>query len=145
MISAEEDLYPLVEGSVTIVNRDGDGIAGTYTGTSRFPRVGVQRASLTLQIASGSGRFEGATGSLAMEGAGSFTGDGRFLLEGHGEVALPGGKRAALVLSLEGSSVQGCAPSTRIAIFQRAEGTMGRAGRVTATLSHEIGNTGCIS
>ena len=144
-IPAETLVYPLVEGSFTIVNRDGAGITGTYSGTSRFPGDGRQQASLTLRVTGGWGKFAGATGSVAVTGTGAFADEGRFVLDGDGEVTLAGGKRATVVLKLSGSSTASCSASERIAIAQTADGAMGRAGRVTATLSHEVVDSFCIS
>ena len=144
-VSTEAQAVPLVAGSFTIANAEGDGIVGTYTGTSRFLDAGSQTASVTLKIASGSGKFAGVTGAVTMSGVGSFADEGSFLLNGHGEIALAGGKRGTIVLSLRGSSVATCSTSERIVISQTATGAMGYVGRVTATLSHEVGNADCIS
>jgi hypothetical protein len=136
--------FPLLAGSFAIVNRNGDGIDGTYSGTATFTDGGLERSSLTLHIASGSGAYAGAAGTLAMSGVGAFAGEGAFSLDGTGEVVLAGGRRAVVVVNLRGTSVAGCSPSERIAITQTAGGTLSRVGRVTATLTHEVGETGCI-
>jgi hypothetical protein len=138
-------VFPLVHGSFTIENAGGDGIAGTYTGTSTFGGGGSQESSLALQVTAGSGAFAGATGSLVLTGQGAFADEGTFVLGGSGEVAHQDGKRAVLILRLRGSSTAGCTASSQIAITQIADGTLGRIGRVTATLNHTVLNTGCSS
>jgi hypothetical protein len=141
--SGEVVAFPLVAGSFAIANLDGDGIVGTYTGIATFADSTHQKSSLTFEIGNGSGGFAGAHGTIAMKGNGSFADEGQFLLEGSGEITIAGGSRSIIALSLRGSSVASCSTSGQIAITQSAEGTMGRAGHVTATLSHEVGNTGC--
>jgi hypothetical protein len=143
-ISADAAVFPLLAGSFAIVNRDGDGIVGTYSGTTQFAEGAQQKSSLTFQISNGSGTFAGATGILEVKGVGSFAGAGEFLLDGGGEVTLAAGKRAVVMLSLRGSSVASCSGG-HIAIDQTAEGALARAGRVAARLSHVVGNTGCAS
>lgn len=144
MESGDSVEFPLVAGSFAVVNRSGDEIAGTYAGTSRFSAAG-QRASVTLQALSGSGAFAGATGTIVMIGSGAFADEGGFSLDGAGTVTLGNGKPATIVLSLRGDSAASCSPRELIAIGQTAAGTMSRAGRVIAILSHEVENTGCIS
>jgi hypothetical protein len=136
-------VFPVLAGVFTIENGSGDGIAGTYTGGAQFADGGVEKTSLTLQVSNGSGAFARATGAVAINGVGSFADAGTFVLDGSGEVTLAGGKRAIVVLSLRGRSVTSCDASARIAIAQTADGTMARAGRVAARLSHVVGNTGC--
>jgi hypothetical protein len=143
--SLDAVVFSLLAGSFAIVNRNGDGITGRYTGTATFSDAGREDSSVTLHIEGGSGAYAGAIGTLAMNGAGAFAGEGAFSLDGTGEVVLPGGRRAVVVLNLQGASLAGCSPGERIAITQSAEGTLSRAGRVTATLTHEVGNTGCNS
>jgi hypothetical protein len=118
-------------------------VSGTYTGTAQVRDDGSQTAVLALRIANGSGPFDGASGIMILAGVGAFAGEGEFLLDGRGEVTLAGGKRALLVLSLRGTAVATCSASGRIAITQTGDGTMTRAGRVTATLTHEVEYTGC--
>jgi hypothetical protein len=143
--STEGEVFPLLGGSFTIEARGGDGIVGTYAGTSTFSGAGRQRSSVTLQVTGGSGTFAGASGSLAVSGTGAFADEGKFTLDGEGELTLAGGRRAVVVFTLRGSSVASCSPSEQIAIAQSATGTMSRAGRVDARLSHVVGNTGCSS
>jgi hypothetical protein len=137
-------VFPLLAGSFAIVNRDGDGIEGTYTGVAQAAPGALQKSSLSMQVSNGSGSFAGAVGTLDISGAGSFAEEGAFLLDGGGALTLAGGKRAVLVLTLRGESLASCSPSGRIAIGQTAGGTMARAGRVTARLSHVVGGTGCV-
>jgi hypothetical protein len=145
-ISAEAQTFPLVSGSFTIGNGEGDEIVGTYTGTSVYGSTGAsQTASVTLRISSGSGVFAGAIGSFTMSGVGAFADEGSFRLQGNGEVAFAGGKRATISLNLRGRSVATCTTSEQIAISQNAVGAIGRAGLVTAILHHEVRNTGCTS
>ena len=138
-------VFPVLAGLFTIENGNGDGIAGTYTGSAQFAEGGLEKTSLTLHVSNGSGAFARATGTVEINGVGSFVDAGRFVLDGSGEVTLAGGKRAVVVLSLRGSSVTSCDASARIAIAQTADGTLARAGRVAARLSHVVGNTGCAS
>ena len=137
--------YPLLGGSVVIENAKGHRIAGTYSGTTVFATGGGQASSLTLQVSDGSGPFRSASGTIAIQGVGAFADEGKFSLEGRGELTLAGGRRAAIVFSLHGVSMATCGSSARVAITQTADGTMARAGRVTATLTHEVGNTSCNS
>ena len=136
-------VFPLAGGSFTVQNAGGDAITGTYTGTATFGSDERERSSLTLQVTGGSGVFAGATGSLDITGRGAFSGEGTFVLDGSGEVRFADGRRAVLVLRMRGSSTAGCNASNQIQISQTAEGTLGRVGRVTATLSHAVENTGC--
>ena len=138
-------VFPLVRGSFVVENGGGDGIAGTYTGRSTFGSNGRQNTSLALQVTGGSGVFAGAIGSLVVTGQGAFAGEGTFVLDGNGEVTFAGGRRAVLVLRMRGSSTAGCTASNQIAISQTADGTLGRLGRVAATLNHAVENTGCSS
>jgi hypothetical protein len=138
-------VFPLVGGSFTVQNAGGDGITGTYAGTATFGSDERERSSLTLQVNGGSGAFAGATGSLTVTGQGAFSGEGTFVLDGSGEVRFADGRRAVLVLRVRGSSTAGCNASNQIQISQTAEGTLGRLGRVTATLTHAVENTGCSS
>lgn len=140
---SEAVVFPLLTGLFTIENGAGDRIAGTYTGSAQFTDGGLEKTSLTLQVSNGSGAFEGAVGTVEIKGTGSFADAGTFVLDGSGEVTLAEGKRAVVVLSLRGSSITSCHATARIAITQTAEGTMARAGRVAARLSHVVGNTGC--
>ncbi len=138
-------VFPLVQGSFVIENGGGDGIAGTYTGSSTFGRDGRESSSLALQVTDGSGAFAGAIGSMVVTGQGAFAGEGTFALDGSGEVTFTGGRRAVLVLRMRGSSTAGCTTSNQIAISQTADGTLGRLGRVAATLSHAVESTDCSS
>ena len=138
-------VFPLAGGSFTVQNTGGDGITGTYAGTATFGSDERERSSLTLQVNGGSGAFAGATGSLVVTGQGAFSGEGTFVLDGSGEVRLADGRRAVLILRVRGSSTAGCNASNQIQISQTAEGTLGRLGRVTATLTHAVENTGCSS
>lgn len=142
--SAELVAFPLEEGAFSIMNLQGDEIAGTYAGTSVVSGP-EQTSSLTLQVLTGSGAFAGASGTILASGVGAFAGEGEFNLDGSGEVLLAGGKRAVLMVNLRGRSVAACSPDERIAISQTASGAMGRAGRVSATFTHAVGNTGCTS
>jgi hypothetical protein len=143
--TSEAVVFPLLAGLFTIENGNRDGIAGTYTGSAQFAVDGFEKTSLTLLVTGGSGAFARAAGTLEITGVGSFADAGTFVLDGNGEVTLAGGKRAVVVLSLRGSSVTSCHASGRIAIAQTAAGALARAGRVTARLSHVVGNTGCAS
>jgi hypothetical protein len=142
---AEGLVFPLLEGSFDIGAKGGDGIVGTYTGTSTFSGDGRQRSFVALQVTGGSGAFAGASGFLTVTGTGAFADEGTFVLDGEGELTLVGGRRAVVVFNLRGSSVASCSLSEQIVIAQSASGTLSRAGRVDARLSHVVGNTGCTS
>jgi hypothetical protein len=140
-VAGDGPTFQLQEGSFALGNRDGDGIAGTYTGVARLSTNG-QKASLTLQISSGSGAFAGAAGSLVLKGEGSFADEGGFDLDGGGDIVLPGGSRS-VVVNLRGTAVAGCSASQLISISQNGQGTLSRAGRIAGKLSHQVANTGC--
>ena len=144
-LTPQNDLdFPILAGSVVIESAKGDRLAGTYSGTTSVAIGGAQTSSLTLQVSDGSGPFSSASGTIAIQGVGSFADEGQFSLEGRGELTLAGGRRAAIVFSLRGVSTATCNLSTeRIAITQTGTGTLSRAGRVTATLRHEVGATSC--
>lgn len=142
-ISTLGTITPLLAGSLSIVNADGDGISGTYTGTAQSTDLGTEIASLTITISGGSGAFAGAAGTLAMTGAGAWVDEGSFLLKGGGELSIAGGKSAVVMIGLRGTAVASCDSSGHTTITANAEGVMGRAGRVSATLRHEVGNAGC--
>lgn len=144
-VSSAGATFPLVAGSFSIENEKGDRLVGAYAGTVNYPDGRTQAATLTLQISDGSGTFSQAGGTIELEGIGAFVDEGAFLLEGRGAVTLGTGKRIGLVLSLRGASTVGCSTSERIAVLQTATGSMAHAGRVKATLTHEVENTGCSS
>ena len=132
---------PLVGGSFAILNTNGDGIQGTYTGTVQVRAT--EEASLTLEISGGSGTFAGAAGSLSVRGSGSFVDEGAFLLHGQGDIRIAGGHRSVLTLFLRGNASVGCSAGGQIIVSQFGAGTMPGAGSVTATLQHTVANTGC--
>ena len=138
------DGFPLLRGSLVVTNSRGDRIVGRYSGTALISGA-RQTSTLTLQVSNGSGAFGGAAGTIAIQGVGAFAGEGEFVLEGRGELTDAGGRRKPLVLSLRGVSQATCSSSDLIAIIQTADGVMGHAGRVTATLTHEVGSTSCSS
>lgn len=142
---AGDVLYPLIGGSFVIDSARGARIIGSYAGTALIAVDGPQTASMTFQITGGSGVFEGAQGTLSLSGTGAFADEGELQLEGRGEVTLAGGNRTHLKLNLRGTSRATCSAAERILISQTAAGTLARAGRVIATLSHEVGGTGCSS
>ena len=137
--------FPLIAGSFVISTAKGHEIVGAYSGTAAIFGAAVQSSTLTLQISGGSGTFADAAGTIAIQGNGAFADEGEFVLEGRGDLILAGGRSRGLVLSLRGVSRATCASSGRIAITQTAGGTMAHAGRVTATLRHEVGSTSCDS
>jgi hypothetical protein len=133
--------FPLVSGTFAIASDSGDRISGTYSGTSD-PASRPERASLTMRIESGSGRYAGASGTLGGNGVGAFTGEGAFTLDLKGD-AIVQGKHLPIRVGLSGTAAVSCAPSTRIAVTQTATGTMKKTGDVHATLVHEVERTGC--
>lgn len=137
--------FPLVRGSLVLANSRGDRIVGTYSGTTLISEGAIQLSSLTLEISGGSGSFADAAGTMAIQGTGAFVDEGEFVLDGRGELTRTGGRPRPVVLSLRGSSRATCSSSDQIAIIQTADGVMSHGGRVTATLTHEVGSTGCSS
>ena len=70
---AQEDInletLAVTNGSFTITAANGDTIHGTYAGQAQLgDRPGVIRYLVTGPIAGGTGRFEGATGTLTFDG-----------------------------------------------------------------------------
>ena len=143
--SAGAVAFDLIEGTFSIVGARGDAITGTYSGVATFSDAGIEQSSLTLQVADGSGSFQGARGTLQVTGRGAFADEGGFSLDAKGPVSLAGGRRANVVLNLRGTSVAACATSERIALALTGSGTMVQTGRVTATFSHEVVGSGCSS
>ena len=137
--------FPLERGSLVIASSRGHQIVGSYVGTALLSGEQVQTSTLTVQISDGSGAFAGAAGTIVIQGTGAFADEGEFVLEGRGDLTVAGGRRKTLALSLRGLSRASCGNRDLIAISQSATGAMGHAGRVTATLTHEVGSTSCSS
>ena len=142
-ISTAGATISLLAGSVSIVNTDGDGISGTYTGSAQLAADGTETASLIVTISGGSGAFNGAAGRFAMTGSGSLADEGDFALNASGDMTIAGQKSAVVMIGLRGTSAASCDGSGHIAIAARGAGVMGRAGRVSATLHHQLGSSGC--
>lgn len=142
--SQDAVVYPLVAGTFSIESAAGDGLFGTHAGAAHFPAGGGQYAAIILTVTGGSGEFAGATGSVTVTGSGAFADEGPFSLGGSGIITRAGGKPANLVVNLRGSSLAGCSAQGLIAVSQTASGTVGRIGRVEATLLHEVEQTGCV-
>lgn len=77
------DAVPIWDGRATFVAADGSSISMTYEGAQAAPVNGSAAVSSTFTVISGTGRFEGATGSWTSSGvidfvtgqfAGSFSG-----------------------------------------------------------------------
>jgi hypothetical protein len=137
------ETFPLVGGTFDIGNGT-DGISGTYSGTA-LSSSGSDRASLTLQITGGTGVYAGASGTLSASGTGAFTGEGAFSLDVRGDATLAGGRRVHVSINLSGTSSVSCSALDQILVTQTGAGSMGRAGRVSAPLQHEVEQTGCMS
>ena len=136
---------PLLAGSFEIANTSGDSIKGTYTGTVRFAPGAPERVSLTLVLTGGTGVFAGASGSIGASGLGAFASEGAFTLDIRGDALLEHGKHAQITANISGTSSLYCTATAQIAVTQTGDGTMGRAGRVHGTFSHEVGNADCIA
>jgi len=134
--------FQLLSGTFTIVSDSGDSVSGTYTGTSFVSTGNPEVASLTMKITGGGGMYAGATGDLTGTGIGVFTGEGSFALDIKGDATV-GGKHLPLRIGLTGSSAVSCSAASRIAVTMSATGSMKRKGDVHATLSHEVGQSGC--
>jgi|SoiMethySBSTD1v2_1073268.scaffolds.fasta_scaffold337584_2 hypothetical protein len=141
---AADASFGLTGGVFSITNDKGDRLQGTYTGVATFTDAGAESATVELTAAGGTGVFENATGTIAAVGKGAFADEGAFTLTADGTVALASGKRAQIGLTLRGTSLLSCVAAATTA-SQTAEGTMTRAGRVTGSLSHVVGNSDCSS
>lgn len=62
------DAVPIWDGRATFVAADGSSIDMTYEGTQSAPMDGSAVATSTFTVISGTGRFEGATGSWTSSG-----------------------------------------------------------------------------
>jgi hypothetical protein len=133
---------PLVAGSLAVADEEGNGISGMYTGTVDVTND-AQRASLLIEIASGTGEFAGVRGALTANGIGHFLDDGDFVLNSLGTLTAHDGHSAIVALNIRGTSQAHCGTSARIVISASGAGTLSRAGRVTATLHHEVALSGC--
>ena len=135
--------FDLIGGSFTM-RVGGDYLAGTYTGRAEDSGSGkAGTASLDLQVASGSGAFRGANGTLRGYGKGAFTGEGAFSLSLDG-VLRTSAKRGASPLHMmtTGTSSASCL-NGRILITLKGTGFAAQSGDVEQQLSHEVVNTAC--
>jgi hypothetical protein len=135
--------FELMSGSFSMTV-GGDYLAGTYTGRAEDSGSGKgDTASLDLQVASGSGAFRGANGTLRGYGKGAFTGEGAFSLSLDG-VLRTSAKRGASPLHAmtTGTSSASCL-NGRILITLQGTGFAAQSGDVEQQLRHEVGNTAC--
>ena len=133
--------FPLTDGTLILTAAKGETLTGTYTGEARF-RSGVETATLAVTVTGGTAGFSGATGTLVGDGDGAFTGEGTASLTLQGVLARADGSSFKLRTTLKGRSEVSC-DDNRIRLTIRAEGTATGAGRVSAVLSHLVGNAGC--
>lgn len=137
--------FDLINGSFRLTVGS-DHLAGTYTGRAQVSGSGkVETASLDLQVVSGSGAFEGASGTLRGDGKGAFSGEGSFSLSLDGilRTAVKRGSypfHAATAGTSQSSCVEG-----RIILSLQGTGSAVQFGTVGEELSHEVGSTGCSS
>jgi hypothetical protein len=64
---------PIWDGTATFVAADGSSISTTYEGAQAAPVEGRATTATTFTVVSGTGRFEGATGSWTSSGVIDFT------------------------------------------------------------------------
>ena len=133
--------FGLTGGAFSITNDKGDRLQGTYSGVATFTGAG-ESAIVELTATGGTGVFENATGTLAAVGKGAFADEGAFALTADGTLTLASGKRAQIGVTLRGTSLLSCVAAATTA-SQTGDGTMTRAGRVTGSLSHVVGNSSC--
>ena len=136
--------FDLTNGTFTITSLDGD-ISGPYVGrvSVSSSRRGRSDASLSVQVTSGTGLFQGATGTLTGDGTGAFIGEGDFSLSLRGSimtVADPKGLRVQGTIS--GTTSLSCIAPTLIATLS-GDGSLTTIGTAHAVLTHQIGNAGC--
>lgn len=136
--------FPIVSGTFTIASDSGDGLTGTYTGTSFVSAGAPERALLNLQISGGTGAYAGASGSMGATGVGAFTGEGPLTVDLKGD-ALVHGKHLPLRIGLVGTSSVSCSSSSEVVVTQTATGSMKKTGDVHATFRHVVGQAGCSS
>ena len=67
------DAVPIWDGLATFVAADGSTISLTYEGAQDAPADGRATTATTFKVVSGTGRFEGATGSWTSSGVIDFT------------------------------------------------------------------------
>lgn len=67
------EAVPISSGLATFVAADGSSITTTYEGTQDAPAAGRATTSTTFTVVSGTGRFQGATGSWPSSGVIDFT------------------------------------------------------------------------
>lgn len=67
------DAVPIWGGLATFVAADGSSVSTTYEGVQDTPVAGRAAVASTFTVVSGTGRFEGATGSWTSSGVIDFT------------------------------------------------------------------------
>jgi hypothetical protein len=132
----------LADGTVRVTAANGDVLTASYTGRVEItPRSST--VSLDLQVTSGSGQFQGATGTLRGDGTGAFAGEGTFSLSVKGSLSLAGKTGASNVrIDIGGTALVSCVGG-RTSIALQGDGTSNRSGNVSATLSHQVSNSSC--
>jgi hypothetical protein len=67
--------FTVTGGDLTLTAANGDQLFGTYSGTSQFIGLNLLSFTLNITIDDGTGRFEGATGTIIATGVVNTTGD----------------------------------------------------------------------
>jgi hypothetical protein len=137
--------FDLLNGSFNLTV-GGDHLAGTYTGRAEASRSGkADTASLDLQVASGTGAFQGANGTLRGNGKGAFSGEGPFELSLNGVLRTAAQRGASpFHATTAGTSSASCL-NGRLLLTLQGTGFAVRSGHVDQQLRHEVGNTSCSS
>lgn len=138
-----DSTHELLSGSFTLTFENGDYLAGTYEGLASISNPGPDTATLEFTITDGSGRFEGAEGTLTGEGRGAYSGEGEFRLAVRGTISTtqePDG--VDIHTNISGDATLSC-ESLIIVARLGGDGNVPRFGSATAELTHEVGGTSC--
>jgi len=137
--------FDLISGSFSMTV-GGDYLAGTYTGRAEVSGSGkADTVSLDLQVASGSGAFQGANGTLRGSGKGAFTGEGAFSLSLDGVLRTSAKRGASPFHATTAGTSSASRLNGRILLTLQGTGSVAQSGPVDQQLRHEVGNTSCSS
>ena len=137
------DTFDLMGGVFVLTFADGDQIEGFYGGQAAVSPPSRSTARLNLTVTSGTGAFDGATGTIDGDGIGVFVGEGNFSLSLDGLVVTAGRPDPVRVRAkIHGTSMIGCAQTGILARLDGA-GSAGRFGDIHGVFQHVVGNSGC--